>query len=248
MQYQDTERTPEGRRAPEGMPTQVPPRRPAAPPPAREALPTQRPVTDEPAPSAPRKWKKIVKRILAALGLTLSLAMVYVFLLVGEPEEDSQLTQQTAAQEETIRVPIAASQLAGNADVTPLAASFGMPVLVLGGSPLTMTQATLFDTAFRGNYARRLTLAYAFDTGETVTLESIRPTAALALLAGGSNTLNMQSLYTVAGMDVVRVDGDGRIMLLARGLDAAYAIIGPLEKANEVLALLKQATLMQPGA
>lgn len=248
MQYQDPTRVSEGRRAPEGMPAQVPLRRPAAPPPTREVLPAQKPVTDEPEPGAPRKWVKIVKRILAVLGLALALALVYVFLLVGEPEEDSQLAQQTAAQEEIIRVPIAASQVAGNADLSPLAASFGMPVLVLNGSPLTLTQATLFDTAFRGNYARRITLNYAFDTGETVTVESIRPTAALALLAGGANTLNMQTLYTVAGMDAVRVDGSKQVMLLARGLDAAYAIIGPLDKANEVLALLKQAVLMQPGA
>ena len=38
----------------------------------------------------------------------------------------------------------------------------------------------LFDTAFHGGYARRMQLTYAFATGETLTVESIRPTAAVS--------------------------------------------------------------------
>ncbi len=237
-----------GRRPPEGMPTQVPPRRPQAPPPERDRLPAQKPVTDEPQSKTPAKWKKVAKRVLAALGLALSLSLIYVFLLMGEPDEDDQLQKQTAAQEETIRVPIAAAQVDGSADLNPLAVNFGMPVLALYGSPLALQKATLFDTAYHGGYARRMQLVYAAATGQTLTLESIRPTAAVALLGGETYTLRMDGLYTLAGMDAVRVDGQKTVMILARGLDAAYAVVCPADMEADLPALLKQATLMQPGS
>ena len=236
------------RRAPEGMPAQVPPRRPVPPrPPAGEALPKQKAITDEPEIATPAKWKAVVKRVLIVLGLVLSLAMVYVFLLMGEPDEDSQLTQQNATQEESIRVPIAAAEIAGTADMNPLAVNFGKPVLAVGGSGLTLQKATLYDTAFHNGYARRMSLTYAFADGALLSVESIRPTAAVELLKAGRYRLNMATLYTIAGMDAVRMDSDETVCVLARSLDAAYALLCPVTHEAELGALLKQAMLMQPS-
>ena len=152
--------SPQGARRtpPPGMPDRVPPARPVAPPVTPgETLPKQKSLTDTPAPVAPPRWKRVVRRALAALGIVLALALAYVFLLMGEPGEDDQLARQAVTQEETIRVPIAAAQATGDADLTQLAANFGKPVLAMSGEGLTLTKATLFDTAFRGGYARRLT-------------------------------------------------------------------------------------------
>ncbi len=235
------------RKPPEGMPTRVPPRRPPrAAPRTGEPLPAQKPVTDEPEIRPPAQWKKVVKRVFAILGLVISLALVYVFLLIGEPDEDEQLAQQVQKQEETIRVPIAAAQVAGTADLNALAVNFGMPVLTLQGE--TLQSATLFDTAFRGGYARRFQLHYTDASGQTIIAESIRPTAAVSLLAKGSVTLAVDQLYTVAGMDALRIEGEDTTMVLARGTDAAYAIILPKGQEATLTALLKQGMLMQPTA
>ena len=237
-----------GPRRPEGMPTQVPPRKPPTPaPPASEPLPRQKPVTDEPEPVAPAKWKAVVKRVLATLGVVLVLSMVYVFLLMGEPDEDDQLTAQTAVQEESIRVPIAATEVGGNADLNPLAVNFGKPVLALYGSNLSIQKATLFDTAFHGGYARRMQLVYAFPDGQTLTVESIRPTAAVALLGGDRYSLSMDSLYSMAGMDAVLMNWEDAVCMIARSLDTAYAVICPEAHRDELAALLKQLSLMQPA-
>lgn len=236
------------RTPPKGMPTRVPPRRPPKAPPARDQLPTQQPVTDEPVARPPARWKAMLKRVLAILGLILSLALVYVFLLIGEPEEDTQLSQQTQAQEEIIRVPIAATQMDGTADLNALAVNFGMPVLTLQGAPVTLQKASLFDTAFRGGYARRFQLTYAYPTGETMLVESIRPTAAVSLVARGSYSLNVAQLYTLGGMDAVRMDSGDAVLLMARGLDAAYAVTLPKAYADTLATLLKQCVLMQPTA
>jgi hypothetical protein len=231
------------------MPERVPPRKPmTARPTARDALPRQKPVTNEPPPAAKPRWKRVVKRIFAVLGAVLVLALAYVFLLMGEPGEDDQLAAKTAVQEETIRVPIAAAQVAGDSDLNLLAVNFGKPVLALYTGDLTLQKATLFDTAFHGGYARCLTIVYAFADGATLTVESIRPTAAVSLLAGEHYRLNVETLYTVAGMDAVRIDTDTQINLISCGSEAVYAIRCPANHEADLGALVKLTSLMQPSA
>ncbi|MCE5344463.1 MAG: hypothetical protein LLF96_12900 [Eubacteriales bacterium] len=236
------------RRPPASMPEQVPLKKPAyRKPPARDSLPPQKPITDEPAPKKHAVWKIVVKRFFQVLGLLLALVMVYVFLLMGEPDENDQLATQSTAQEETIRVPIAAGEVTGTADLGLLAANFGKPVLALYVANLPLQKATLFDTAFRGGYARRLTLNYTFSDGMVLTMESIRPTAAVSLLADDRYRLNVDSLYTVAGLDAVRMESDVQVCLIARGSEAVYAVLCPMAHAEELSALLKLTSLMEPS-
>ncbi len=167
---------------------------------------------------------------------------------MGEPGEDDQTDSQTTAQEETIRVPIAASEAAGTTDLNQLAAKFGKPVMALYSSGLSLQKATLFDTAFRGGYARRLTLAYAFSDGAVITVESIRPTAAVSLLSDKRYRLNVDSLYTVAGLEAVRMDSDAQICLLAPRLRSGLRAVLPRFPHGDLSALIKLMTLMEPSA
>ena len=219
-----------------------------APPKAKEPLPAQPPLGDEPAPRPPAKWKKYAKRALTALGVLLALAAVYLFLLLGEPSEEStQTAQQTAAPEESIRVPMAAVESAGDADLSTLAANFGKPLLALYGTTLPLQKAALNDTAFRGGYARRVTLTYAFADGQPLLCESLRPTAAVELLRGDYH-LRASSLYAIAGLDAVRMENDAEICVFARSEEAVYAILSPASHSAELDALLKQTTLWQAAA
>ncbi len=236
------------RKAPAGMPTSVPPAKPViGRTPPRDTLPAQQPVTDDPTPKKPARWKHIVKRVLTVIGIILALAVVYLFLLIGEPGEDDQLLTQSTPQEETIRVPISGTEAEGNVNINELATRFGEPVLALYKSSLTLQKTTLFDTAFRGGYARRCVLQYTFADGQTLTVESIRPTAAVALLGSDGYSLNLNTLYTLAGMDAVRMDSTDATMLVSRGSGAAYAIICPAEHVTELGSLIKQATLAKEG-
>jgi hypothetical protein len=237
------------RRPPADMPSQAPPRKPPVTAPLqRNFLPKQQPVTDTLPTAAPSRWKRVLKRALAILGIILALSIAYIFLLMGEPGEDDQLTAQNAVQEEIIRVPIAATQASSDADLNLLAANFGKPVLALYSSDLTLQKATLYDTAFRGGYARRLTLQYAFSDGSVLIADSIRPTAAVELLKDSNYSLNVNQLYSLAGMDAVRMDTSAQACLIARGSEAVYAIRCPAQHATELAALIKQASLMQGTA
>lgn len=238
------------RRPPADMPQKVPLRAPlTAAPVGRDVLPPQKSLTDDtPLARVPSRWKRIFTRVLAVVGVVLALAIIYIFFLMGEPGEDDQLAKQPVTQEETIRVPIAATQASSAADLNLLAANFGKPVLTFYENGLTLQKATLYDTAFRGGYARRLALQYAFADGSVLLVDSLRPTAAVELLQNPDYTINVSKLYTLAGMDAVRMDTDAQTCLVARGTEAVYAVRCPAQHVGDLSALVKLASLMQGTA
>ena len=81
-----------------------------------DALPPQQPLTDEEtAPKQPPRWRKIVKKVLLWLGVVLALVLCYLFLLLGEPDEDEQLTQQPS-QAQPITLPMSAVESPGDTE------------------------------------------------------------------------------------------------------------------------------------
>lgn len=95
----------------------------------RDALPPQKPVTDEePAVRQPSRLRRILKRIGLGLLMALALAFAYVFLLLGEPDEEAKLAEPVV--EEAITLPMSALDMPGEANVQSLADSFGQPVLL----------------------------------------------------------------------------------------------------------------------
>ena len=222
---------------------------PGAPAPRKaqgRAAPQAALTNEEAAQPPPKRWVVILKRIcLGVLGL-LALALVYVFLLLGEP--DSMAVEAPPLQEEKIRVPMAAIQATGSADLPGLAASFGKPILALYGG-LSLQKCTLYDTAFQGTYARRAVLEYAFEDGQMLLVESLRPAQAVALLeAGRQASLSLYSLYALAGIDAVRMDNPQSICIFGQQEGAVYAVTCPKARSGDLAALLKQTTLLQPKA
>ncbi|MEG2253327.1 MAG: hypothetical protein RSC98_09810, partial [Clostridia bacterium] len=78
------------------------------------------------------KWKTLLGRILAAVLAVVALAFAYVFLLVGEPDEEAKNTPEVV--QEQIRMPMNALEIPGDANLQSLADTFGQPVLTLYGS------------------------------------------------------------------------------------------------------------------
>ena len=114
------------RTPPAGMPAQ-PPRpdrnalrgKPVKPTP----MPQQMPVTDEETTEKkPSLAWRIFRRAGLVLLLTLALVFAYIFLLLGEPEDDAKYEQKTA--QETITMPMGALDIPGQSDPARLAESF----------------------------------------------------------------------------------------------------------------------------
>ena len=110
-----------------------------------------------------------------------------------------------------------------------------------------MQRARVFDTAFSGGYARRVTLTYAFEDGAQLTVESIRPTSAITLLGSGYS-LAARSLYALGGLDAARMDGGGRICIFGESDTAAYAVLCPEGHEDDLSSLLRQTTLIAPDS
>ncbi|MEG0512162.1 MAG: hypothetical protein RR653_05525, partial [Clostridia bacterium] len=71
----------------------------------RDVLPEQQPITDEEiSERKPAKWKAILGRVFTGFLVLLILAIGYVFLLLGEPEEEAKNAVPVA--EEQIHMPM----------------------------------------------------------------------------------------------------------------------------------------------
>lgn len=236
-----------GRSAPEGMPKEVASqsRAPKQIEQKRDVLPVQKPVTDDvEQQKQPSKLRVVLTRIGAVLLIVVALSMAYIFLLLGEPEEMVDLNPQMS--EELIRVPVQAVEAQGNADLSVVAATFGKSVLVLYGNPIPLQKVVLSDTAFQGGYARRATFLYAFEDGQLFKMESIRPTAAAALLGTAGASLSVSNIYSLAGLDAARMDTAESIYIFGKSEEAVYAVTCPASHAADLAALMKQTTLLEP--
>jgi len=238
-----------GRKAPAGMPHQ-PPRpdqnalrgKPVQP----NTLPEQQPLTDEEMTERkPSLIGRILRRIALAVMLVLALVFAYIFLLLGEPDEEAKYAVPPV--EETITMPMSALDMPGETDVQKLADSFGQPVLAVN-QMLTMYKARIFDTAFEGEYARCVTLTYTFEDGQQLLVESMRPTDAVVLFKQDGYTLDASALYTMGGLNAARMENETQICVFAQSDTAVYAVTCPVSHAEELPTLLRYTTLIAPAA
>ena len=212
--------------------------------PAPTNLPQQKPIDDDltPEPLPTPWWKKALKRILVALLVVLALVFGYLFLLMGEPEEELENADPlpTAAP---ITIPMNALEAPGDAYLPSLAETFGQPVLALRSQEVTMQRARVYDTAFGGEYARRVSLYYVLADGAEMLVESIRPIDAITLLEG-DYILQADRLYAMAGLEAARMQNDDQICFFGQGEGAVYAITLPRIDEAQLDVLLRQTQLV----
>ena len=207
-------------------------------------LPQQKPIDDdavmEPQPTP--WWKKALKRTLMVVLVVLALVFGYLFLLMGEPEEELE-TADPVATAAPITIPMNALEAPGDAYLPSLAETFGQPVLAFRSAEVTMQRARVYDTAFGGEYARRVTLYYLLDDGAEVLVESIRPIDAITLLEG-DYILQADRLYAMAGLEAARMQNDDQICFFGQGEGAVYAITMPRIDEARLDVLLRQTLLV----
>lgn len=212
--------------------------------PVPQNLPQQKPIDDEETPQElPTPWwKKALKRILLLLLVVVALVFAYLFLLMGEPEEELE----NAAPVQTVQpitIPMNALEAPGDAYLPSLAETFGQPVLGIRSAEITLQRARVYDTAFGGEYARRVTLNYLLSDGGEMLVESIRPIDAITLLEG-DYILQADRLYAMAGLEAARMQNDSQICLFGQGEGAVYAITMPRSAEDQLDVILRQTLLV----
>ena len=191
----------------------------------------------------PSPIKRLLLRIAAAAAAVFALVFAYLFLLLGEPDDEAK--QAAKPVQETITMPMSALDMPGEIDGRKLAEAFGQPVLVLN-QQLTMYKSRIYDTAFEGEYARRVAITYTFEDGQSLLVESLRPTNAVTLIKQSGYTLDASALYSMAGLNAARMQNDASICVFAQNDTAVYAITCPASHAEELETLLRYTTLIAP--
>ena len=172
-------------------------------------------------------WRRAIKAVLLALLTTLLLAAFYIAVIMGNPQEDAAARDARQAQ--------------------PLPGAMASPILItdesmlyvllehfpaqlmaaMQTSALTFEQGLLEDVPFENGLARRATLLYRTAEGAPVTIVSIYPARALALLPKGDYAISGTAGLTLASLRSVRMENDSSIRMHAQGEDALYAVTLP---------------------
>jgi len=191
----------------------------------------------------PSPIKRLLLRIAAAAAAVFALVFAYLFLLLGEPDEDAKYLPQ--AVEQTIAMPMSPFEAPGESSVENVAHTFGESVLSFY-SGLDMRKARVYDTAFSGGYARRATLTYAFEDGTLLTAESLRPTSAVTLLDMPGASLDASALYALGGLNAARMDTEETVCIFTQTDTAVYAVLCPASHASQLEAILTKTALTAP--
>ena len=213
----------------------------------KQTRPVQKPVEDDaPAPRRQSLPVRILKRVGLAVLVMIALVFAYVFLLLGEPDDEVKyLPQETA--EERILVSMNALDMPGATDPQKLAETFGQPVLTLEQGA-AMYKARIYDTAFENEFARCVAVTYTLEDGTQLLVESIRPTAAVSLIKKQDYKLDASALYTMGGLNAARMQNDAYVCVFAQSDTAVYAVTCPVSHAEELPELLRYTNLAAPGA
>lgn len=176
---------------------------------------------------------KVLGRVGAGLSALLLIAVFYVAVVLGHPQQEEGAVQ--VLQNQPLLAGSPAVNLARGDDPTALLVTFPAPVLhAPADSGATLVQAASYDVAFENGFARMADLTYeASFNGETRqwSVRTIYPARAISLVEKGSFRMASATAQTVAGQSFIRMENADTLRLHAQGSEAVYLITLPKEAA-----------------
>ena len=174
---------------------------------------------------------RIGKRLAAALGALILMAIVYVaVVLLDRPDADKQ--GMYAVTDEDI-TPLQAAQFT---DPALLAQSFGVEIPCLKGYPM---RGTARNAVYDGKTARLITLEY-----DGLTVTAARPASAAPLLLRDALTLTTENNITILGIPAALAEKGAEKCLYLVTSSAAYAVYAPNMTRDDFLAVAARLTLV----
>jgi len=185
-----------------------------------------------------RLFTRILLRILIALAALVVMGVFYLSVILSMPDENAP-----AAAQATPRLlelpPGTPAFIETEPSISDLAAVFPAPIIRLKPTQeLTLTAGCVYDMAFEGAFAREAELIYMMDDKE-ISLRSIYPRHAYALLEKEGFSLSPLTGYSLMSLPAVRMDSDGWIRFHAQGADALYVLTLPRSAASDADALTR---------
>ena len=191
-----------------------------------EAMPrTKTAPKREPRKPHPR-LKKALHVLLMTLLTVILVALFYLAVILGQPEEPENAIDIDQTQPLLTASP--ALNIQSERQVTALAEAFPVPVLAfMEGMGPVLVSGTSYDQAYEGGFARICELRYTTDNGLEITLTTIYPARAVELLGKDGYTLTGAAAQNLIGLTAVRMESADHIRLHAQASDAIYALTLP---------------------
>ena len=141
----------------------------------------------EPRKPHPR-LKKALHVLLMTLLAVILVALFYLAVILGQPEEPENAIDIDQTQPLLTASP--ALNIQSERQVAALAEAFPVPVLAfMEGMGPVLVSGTSYDQAYEGGFARICELRYTTDNGLEITLTTIYPARAVELLGKDGYTL-----------------------------------------------------------
>ena len=188
--------------------------------------------------------KKILRGILTALLTLLAAAIFYIAVILGEPQEELIAIQPLMDQPLLTASP--AMNVAEESLLFALHNDFPVPMMQpLAGSGLTFLFGESQDAAFEEGLGRIVTLRYRTSAGQELTVSSIYPARALALVEKGDYVLADVAGQSLAGLKSVRMENDTHIRLHAQAEEAIYVVTVPKMGSSELISITRSMQLYE---
>ena len=179
----------------------------------------------EPRKPHPR-LKKALHVLLMTLLAVILVALFYLAVILGQPEEPENAIDIDQTQPLMTASP--ALNIQSERQVAALAEAFPVPVLAfMEGMGPVLVSGTSYDQAYEGSFARICELRYTTDNGLEITLTTIYPARAVELLGKDGYTLTGAAAQNLTGLTAVRMENADHIRLHAQASDAIYALTLP---------------------
>lgn len=179
----------------------------------------------EPRKPHPR-LKKALHVLLMTLLAVILVALFYLAVILGQPEEPENAIDVDQTQPLLTASP--ALNIQSERQVAALAEAFPVPVLAfMEGMGPVLVSGTSYDQAYEGGFARICELRYTTDNGLEITLTTIYPARAVELLGKDGYTLTGAAAQNLTGLTAVRMENADHIRLHAQASDAIYALTLP---------------------
>lgn len=179
----------------------------------------------EPRKPHPR-LKKALHVLLMTLLAVILVALFYLAVILGQPEEPENAIDIDQTQPLLTASP--ALNIQSERQVAALAEAFPVPVLAfMEGMGPVLVSGTSYDQAYEGGFARICELRYTTDNGLEITLTTIYPARAVELLGKNGYTLTGAAAQNLTGLTAVRMESADHIRLHAQASDAIYALTLP---------------------
>lgn len=190
--------------------------------------------------------RKVLERILLALLVVVCIGAFYLAVILAEVPADQGAPAQSPVPQVTLTAE-QPRQIGTLNDLKQLVEHFPSPVLALtANTELVFAGGVVNDLAYKGSFARLVTLTYQTQNGETLKLYSIYPLDAFTLLPGEGYTLQDKLTASLAGMTAVRMENADTVRLHVKGESALYAFTAPKMEEELLSAISRQAILVKP--